>query len=79
VEETVAFDVLREEFLQPMSVTPDRLAKEIGVPLTRITSILAGRRAIAADTDYCDRVARSGTKRALRARSPVSERVTSLA
>ncbi len=33
-----------------MSVTPYRLAKELGVPLTRITSILAGRRAITADT-----------------------------
>jgi antitoxin HigA-1 len=42
--------LLREEFLQPMSATPDRVAKEIGVPLTRITSILAGRRAITADT-----------------------------
>jgi antitoxin HigA-1 len=42
--------LLREEFLQPLSVTPYRLAKDIGVPLTRITSILAGRRAITADT-----------------------------
>jgi antitoxin HigA-1 len=42
--------LLRGEFLEPMSVTPYRLAKEIGVPLTRITSILAGRRAITADT-----------------------------
>jgi addiction module HigA family antidote len=33
-----------------MSVTAYRLAKEIGVPLTRVTSILAGRRAITADT-----------------------------
>jgi hypothetical protein len=30
--------LLREEFLQPIDLTPYRLAKEIGVPLTRITS-----------------------------------------
>lgn len=42
--------LLREEFIRPMAVTPYRLAKEIGVPLTRITAILAGERAITADT-----------------------------
>jgi addiction module HigA family antidote len=42
--------LLREEFLEPMGVTPYRLAKEIGVPLTRITAILAGQRAVTADT-----------------------------
>lgn len=33
-----------------MGISPYRLAKEIGVPLTRIVAILAGRRAITADT-----------------------------
>jgi addiction module HigA family antidote len=42
--------LLREEFLDPMGVTPYRLAKEIGVPLTRITAILNGTRSITADT-----------------------------
>ncbi len=42
--------LLREEFLEPMGLTPYRLAKEIGVPLTRITAILAGERAVTADT-----------------------------
>lgn len=42
--------LLREEFLGPLGVTPYRLAKEIGVPLTRITAILAGRRSVTADT-----------------------------
>jgi addiction module HigA family antidote len=42
--------LLREEFLEPMLLTPYRLAKDIGVPLTRITSILAARRAITAGT-----------------------------
>lgn len=42
--------LLREEFLEPMSLTPYRLAKDIGVPLTRITAILSGKRAVTADT-----------------------------
>src|SRR5262245_57147937 len=42
--------LLKEEFLQPMGITPYRLAKDIQVPLTRISAILACRRAITADT-----------------------------
>ena len=44
-------EVLREEFLKPLSLTAYRLAKDIGVPLTRIYDIVAGKRAITADTD----------------------------
>ena len=43
-------EMLREEFLDPMEITPYRLAKDIGVPLTRIVAILADERAITADT-----------------------------
>jgi addiction module HigA family antidote len=43
-------EMLREEFLTPMALTPYRLAKHIGVPLTRIAEILAGTRAITPDT-----------------------------
>jgi addiction module HigA family antidote len=43
-------ELLREEFLDPMAVTPYRLAKDIGVPLTRIMEILANKRAITAET-----------------------------
>jgi addiction module HigA family antidote len=42
--------VLRIEFLEPLSLTAYRLAKDIGVPQNRILGILAGRRAITADT-----------------------------
>jgi addiction module HigA family antidote len=42
--------ILRLEFLDPLGVTPYRLAKDIGVPLTRIAAILAERRAITGDT-----------------------------
>jgi antitoxin HigA-1 len=43
-------EILAEEFLKPMQVTPYRLAKEIHVPLTRIAAILAGKRAVTVDT-----------------------------
>ena len=44
-------ELLREDFLIPMGITKYRLAKEIGVPAQRIGEIVAGRRAITADTD----------------------------
>lgn len=44
-------DLLWHEFLVPMKITKYRLAKEIGVPAQRIGEIVAGRRAITADTD----------------------------
>jgi addiction module HigA family antidote len=44
-------ELLLEEFLRPLGITKYRLAKEIGVPAQRIGEIVAGRRAITADTD----------------------------
>ncbi len=44
-------ELLLQEFLLPMGITKYRLAKEIGVPAQRIGEIVAGRRAITADTD----------------------------
>jgi addiction module HigA family antidote len=44
-------ELLREEFLIPMDISQYRLAKEIAVPAQRIGEIVAGRRAITADTD----------------------------
>ena len=46
-----AGELLREEFLIPMELTQYRVAKEIGVPAQRIGEIVAGKRAITADTD----------------------------
>ena len=43
-------EVLLEEFLKPMSITPYRLAKDIGVPTNRITGIVNGERSLSADT-----------------------------
>lgn len=43
-------EILAEEFLEPMGITPYKLAQAIHVPLTRITAIIAGERGITADT-----------------------------
>lgn len=43
-------EILLEEFLKPMNLTQYRLAKEIGVPQRRISEIVAGTRAVTADT-----------------------------
>ena len=45
-----AGEMLREEFLKPMAITPYQLAKDIRVPQTRISAILAGTRTVTADT-----------------------------
>lgn len=44
-------EILLEEFLKPMGLSRYRLAKEIGVPAQRIGDIVAGKRAVTADTD----------------------------
>lgn len=44
-------ELLRAEFLEPMGLSQYRLAKEIGVPAQRIGEIVAGKRAVTADTD----------------------------
>jgi addiction module HigA family antidote len=43
-------EILQEEFLVPLSITPYRLAKETKIPQTRISEIIKGNRRITADT-----------------------------
>jgi addiction module HigA family antidote len=43
-------EILREEFLLPMGLSAYRLAKDIGVPVNRITAIMHEERAISAET-----------------------------
>jgi len=43
-------EILREEFLVPMQLSAHSLARELRVPVTRVTEILRGRRALTADT-----------------------------
>ena len=44
-------EILLEEFLSPLGISPNKLAIEIKVPATRIYAIVKGVRAISADTD----------------------------
>ena len=44
-------EILLEEYLRPTGLSRYRVAKEIGVPAQRIGDIVAGKRAITADTD----------------------------
>ncbi len=43
-------EILREEFLIPVELSANRLAMELRVPVTRISEIVNGRRAVSADT-----------------------------
>ncbi len=43
-------EILSEEFLKPLSISGYRLSKDIGIPQTRISAILKGKRRITADT-----------------------------
>ncbi|TVR53000.1 MAG: addiction module antidote protein, HigA family [Spirochaetaceae bacterium] len=43
-------EILQEEFLLPMGITAYRLSKDTGMPPTRVSQILKGRRRITADT-----------------------------
>lgn len=42
--------ILREEFFEPMGITQLAAAKATGIPQSRLSEILAGRRSISADT-----------------------------
>lgn len=43
-------DVLIEEFLRPMGISQNQLAKDINVPANRISQLVHGKREISADT-----------------------------
>jgi antitoxin HigA-1 len=43
-------EVLLEEFLKPMEISQNKIARDIGVPPRRINEIVQGKRAITADT-----------------------------
>jgi addiction module HigA family antidote len=43
-------EVLRAEFMAPLGLSGRALARELGVPSNRITEIVAGERAITAET-----------------------------
>lgn len=43
-------DVLLEEFLKPMEISRNQLARDLNVPANRISQIINGKREITADT-----------------------------
>jgi antitoxin HigA-1 len=43
-------EILREDFMKPLSLSQNRLAMDLRVPLTRIADIVHERRTITADT-----------------------------
>lgn len=43
-------EVLKEEFLKELGISAYRLAKETGIPQTRVSEIVKGARRITADT-----------------------------
>jgi addiction module HigA family antidote len=43
-------EILMEEFMKPMGISINRLARDVAVPPGRISSIVNGKRAITADT-----------------------------
>ncbi|HYK76338.1 MAG TPA: HigA family addiction module antitoxin [Daejeonella sp.] len=43
-------EILVEEFLNPLNITPYRLAKETDIPQSRLSQIIKGHRRITADT-----------------------------
>ena len=44
-------EILLEEFMKPMGITQNALARAIAVPPRRINEIVQGKRAVTADTD----------------------------
>lgn len=44
-------EILQEEFLIPLNISQNKLARQIDVPPRRINEIVHGQRAITADTD----------------------------
>ena len=44
-------EILLEEFMKPLGISQNRLARDIDVPPARINDIVHGRRAITADTE----------------------------
>ncbi|MDD3765412.1 MAG: HigA family addiction module antitoxin [Nevskiales bacterium] len=43
-------EILLEEFLQPMGISQNALARAIGVPPRRVNEIVLGKRSVTADT-----------------------------
>jgi antitoxin HigA-1 len=43
-------EILLEEFLKPLNISAYKLSKDLGIPQTRTSQIIKGKRSITADT-----------------------------
>ena len=43
-------EILLKEFLEPLGISQNKLARDIDVPITRVNDIIHGKRGITADT-----------------------------
>jgi len=43
-------EILLKEFMEPLAISQNKLARDIDVPVTRISDIVHGRRSITTDT-----------------------------
>ena len=43
-------EILLEEFLKPLGVSQNRLARDVDIPVSRVAEIVKGKRTITADT-----------------------------
>jgi antitoxin HigA-1 len=43
-------EILLEEFMKPLGVSQNRLSRDIDIPVSRVSEIVRGQRAITADT-----------------------------
>ena len=50
IPNTTPGEILNEEFLKPLGISAYRLAKDTGMPATRVSQILKGNRRVTADT-----------------------------
>jgi len=44
-------EVLASEFLEPLNISQNALAKALGIPQNRLSDIINGKRGVSADTD----------------------------
>lgn len=43
-------EILLEEFMKPLGVSRNRLARDIDIPVSRVSDIVRGKRSVTADT-----------------------------
>jgi addiction module HigA family antidote len=43
-------EILLEEFMKPLEISQNRLARDIDIPVSRVADVIKGRRSVTADT-----------------------------